>query len=213
MSESTEISELSDTGPGPQDTGPGPNLAQIDPPHPFKSALKNLVIAAIVLTIALGLYVYLTQRPPVAAGEVLQVNFYPVHTVISNGVADSGMAGSPESYDQLLILTKIRVRNQTDIPLFLQDIRARVTLPDGSKQVNTVAGTKDMDRVFQAYPSLNSLRADPIPRDLTLTPGQSVEGLAIFNFPLSKEQWDKLQNAKVAISFMHQKDLEFVIPR
>jgi hypothetical protein len=70
-----------------------------------------------------------------------------------------------------------------------------------------------MDRVFQAYPSLNSLRADPIPRDLTLTPGQSVEGLAIFNFPISKEQWDKLQAAKVAISFMHQKDLEFVIPR
>lgn len=213
MSESTEISELSDTGPGPQDTGPGPNLAQIDPPHPFRSALKTLVIAAITLTIALGLYVYLSQRPPVAAGEVLQVNFYPVHTVISSGVAESGMAGSPESYDQLLILTKIRVRNQTDIPLFLEDIRARVTLPDGSQQVNTVAGTKDMDRVFQAYPSLNSLRAQPIPPDTTLTPGQSVEGLAIFNFPLSKEQWDKLQTAKVAISFMHQKDLEFVIPR
>jgi hypothetical protein len=206
MSESTEISEISDTGPGP-------NLAQIDPPHPFRSALKTLAIAAITVSIALGLYVYLSQKPPVAAGEVLQVTLHPVHTLINNGSGDSGMSGSAEFYDQLLVLTKIRVRNQTDIPLFLQDIRARVTLPDGSQQVNTVAGTKDMDRVFQAYPSLNSLRAEPIPPELTLTPGQSVEGLAIFNFPITKEQWDKLQTAKIAISFMHQKDLEFVVPR
>jgi hypothetical protein len=213
VSESTEISETSAPGPVLQDIGPGPNLAQIDPPHPFKSALKTVVIAAIVLTIALGLYVYLSQRPPVAAGEALKVDLYPVHTVINNGAADAGMAGSSESYDQLLILTKIRVRNQTDIPLFLQDIRAKITLPDGSEQVNVVAGSKDMDRVFQAYPSLSTLRADPVARDLTLTPGQSVEGLAIFNFPINKDQWDKLQTAKVAISFMHQKDLEFVIPR
>jgi hypothetical protein len=175
--------------------------------------LKNLVIAAIAVSVAIGLYVYLSQKPPVAAGEVLQVTLYPVHTRINNGGGVDGMAGSSEFYDQLLILTRIRVRNQTDIPLFLQDIRAKVTLPDGSQQVNVVAGAKDMDRVFQAYPSLNSLRADPIPRDITLTPGQSVEGLAIFNFPFTKDQWDKLQTAKVAISFIHQKDLEFVVPR
>jgi hypothetical protein len=225
------MSEISDTGPNPvqpginpaqpgsdpvlTDLGPvqaGPNLAQVDPPHPFKSAVKTLVIAAIAVSIALGLYVYLSQKPPVAAGEVLQVTLYPVHTRISNG-GDEGMAGSSEFYDQLLILAKIRVRNQTDIPLFLQDTWARVTLPDGSQQVNVAAGDKDMDRVFQAYPSLSSLRAEPIHRDITLTPGQSVEGLAIFNFPFTKDEWDKLQTAKVAVSFMHQKELEVVIPR
>jgi hypothetical protein len=56
-------------------------MAQVDPPHPFKSALKTLVIAAIVVSIALGLYVYLGQKPPVASGEVLASTVYPVHTV------------------------------------------------------------------------------------------------------------------------------------
>jgi hypothetical protein len=206
VSEPTEISEV---------IGPGPNLAQIDPPHPFKSAFKTLVIAAIVVSIALGLYVYLGQRPPVAAGEVLQTTVYPVHTVINNsgGIAQEGMAGSSESYDQVLILTKIKIRNQTDIPLFLQDISSAIKLPDGSEQENVAASDRDVDRVFQAYPSLSYLRAASIPRDITLTPGQSAEGLAIFNYPLSKEQWGKLPTANVVVSFMHQKNLELPISR
>jgi hypothetical protein len=206
VSEPVEISEV---------IGPGPNLAQIDPPHPFKSAFKTVVIAAIVVSIALGLYVYLGQKPPVAAGEVLQATVYPVHTVINNsgGAAQEGMAGSSESYDQVLILTKIKIRNQTDIPLFLQDISSAIKLPDGSEQENVAASNRDMDRVFQAYPSLSYLRADSIPRDITLTPGQDAEGLAIFNYPLSKDQWSKLQTANVVVSFMHQKNLELIIPR
>jgi hypothetical protein len=65
VTESADLSELS---------GPGPHLAQVDPPHPFKSALKTIIIAAIVVSIALGLYVYLGQKPPVAAGEILTMN-------------------------------------------------------------------------------------------------------------------------------------------
>jgi hypothetical protein len=195
-------------------SGPGPNMAQVDPPHPFKSALKNLVIAAIVVSIALGLYVYLGQRPPVASGEILASTVYPVHTSINNGAGgNDGMAGSSESYDQVIVLTKIRIRNQTDIPLFVQDIGSAIKLPDGSQQTNVAASDKDADRVFQAYPSLSYLRADPIPRDITLSPGQAAEGLAIFNYPITKEQWDTLQTAKVVVQFMHQKNLEINITR
>src|SRR5271155_1894376 len=113
VSESTDISAVS---------GPGPNLAQVDPPHPFKAALKTLVIAAVVMSIAIGLYAYLGQRPPVASGEILSVTVYPVHNETNNGgKADTGMAGATEYSDQVLVLAKIRARNQTDIPLFMQD--------------------------------------------------------------------------------------------
>jgi hypothetical protein len=37
--------------------------------------------------------------------------------------------------------------------------------------------------------------------------------LAIFNYPISKYQWDKLQTAKVVVEFMHQKNLEINITR
>jgi hypothetical protein len=205
VSESTDLSAVS---------GPGPNLAQVDPPHPFKAAVKTLVIAAVVMSIALGLYAYLGQRPPVASGEVLSVTVYPVHNETNNGgKADTGMAGSTEYSDQVLILAKIRARNQTDIPLFMQDIGMTIKLPDGSEETNVAASDKDMDRVFTAYPSLGYLRAPPIQRDLTLNPGQFAEGLAVFNFSISKEQWDSLQTAKVVVEFMHQKNLELAVSK
>ena len=205
VSESTNVSVL---------PGPGPNFAQVDPPHPIRAAFKTIVIAAIVVSIALGLYVYLGQKPPVAAGEILTMKLYPVHALINNGGGgDNGMPGTGEYYDQLLILAKIKVRNQTDIPLFLQDVSSTIKLPDGSEQVNVTVGDRDMERVFQAYPSLAYLRADPVHRDVTMNPGESVQGLVIFNFPITKEQWDTLQWAKVVVSFMHQKNLEVVLPR
>jgi len=208
------MSEVSESTDLPKISGPGPNMAQVDPPHPFKSAFKTLVIATIVVSIALALYVYLGQKPPVASGEVLASTVYPVHATINNGAAgNDGMAGSSESIDQVIILTKIRIRNQTDIPLFMQDIGSAIKLPDGTEQTNVAASDQDMKRVFEAYPSLSYLRADPIHRDITLSPGQAAEGLAIFNYPITKEQWDTLQTAKVVVQFMHQKNLEINITR
>jgi hypothetical protein len=196
----------------PEVTGPGPNLAQVDPPHPFRAVLKAIVIAAIVVSLAIGLYVWLGQKPPVASGEVLTTTVYPVHATISGGGGE-GMPGVSESNDQVIVLTKVRVRNQTDIPLFLQDISMTIKSPDGSDQENIAANDKDVDRVFQAYPSLNYLKTDSIKRDITLNPGQAIEGLEVFNFPISKEQWDTLQTAKVVVTFMHQKNLEILAGR
>ena len=164
------------------------------------------------MCIAIGLYVYLGQRPPVAAGEVLSTTVYPVHAVTDNG-GTNGMAGSSESSDQVLILTKIRVKNQTDIPLFMQDVGMTIKLPDGSEQTNVAASDKDAERVFQAYPSLAYLRTPPLQRELTLSPGQFAEGLSIFNFSISKEQWDTLQTEKVVVQFMHQKNLELLVTK
>lgn len=186
---------------------------QIDPPHPFRSVLKPLLISAVVLTLAMALYFYLIQRPPVAAGEVLHVDLYPTHTVISGGQGSTGMQGSNESYDQLLVLERVRLRNQTNIPLFLADISESITTPDGAQQTSTAAGKQDVDRVFQAFPALTATRADPIPPDLTLQPGQSVEGLEIFNFPISKQTWNSLRSAEVVVSFIHQRNLSIPVPR
>ena len=54
MTESADLSELS---------GPGPNLAQVNPPHPFKAAIKTVVNAAIVMIIAIGAMFTWTEVP------------------------------------------------------------------------------------------------------------------------------------------------------
>jgi hypothetical protein len=207
------VSEVTDLADSPSVSGPGPNLAQVDPPHPFRSAIKTLVIATVAVSLAIAAYVYLGQKPPVASGAVLTVNLHPVHTLVNSGGGPDGMQGAGEYYDQLLILAKIKITNQTDIPLFLQDVSSTIKLVDGSEQTNTTASDKDMERVFQAYPALSYLKSDPIRRDITLSPGQSVQGLVIFNYPITQQQWDSLQSAKVVVSFMHQKNLEIPLPK
>ena len=202
--------------PNPSDSGP--RLEQVDPPHPFRSAFKTVAIAAVLVTLALAIFVYIVKTPPVSAGEVLQVNYYPVHTTSTGGSGTSGagqvgMQGSGETYDQLLILAKVRVRNQTNIPLFLRDIAATVTMPDGSEQTNVAAGATDAARVFQAFPALASWQSAPFDRDVTVPPGQSTEGLAIFTFPMTKQQWDSRKGANVVVSLINQNDLVISFPR
>lgn len=190
------------------------HLAQIDPPHPFKSAWKTFALAAVVLIVAVAIFYLIVRKPPETAGEIVQVNYYPVHSTISGGGdGTDGMQGGNESYDQLLVLAVVRVRNQTDIPIFLQDIAATVTTADGAKHENIGAGASDFDRVFQAFPSLASLRSQPFDRTATIAPGQSAEGLAIFNFPLTRQQWDQRKSGNVVVSFLHQRNLLIDFPR
>ena len=191
----------------------GFHLTQVDPPHPFKSAWKTFLIAAIVISLAIAIFVYFVRRPPVAAGQILNLNYYPVHSTVNGGAGDAGMAGGNQSFDQLVILAKVQVHNQTNIPLFLEDIAANVTMPDGSTESGIAAGARDFDRVFQAFPALNSLRSAPFDRSATLQPGQSTEGLAIFSFPFTRQQWDSRKSGAIVISFAHQKDLAIGFPR
>lgn len=197
----------------PDSSGADFHLSQVDPPHPFKSGWKTFAVAAAVLIAAAAAFFYfVVKKPPQMVGQIVQVNYYPVHSTVEGGGAE-GMQGGTENYDQLLIFAVVKVRNQTNIPLFMQDISAMVTTADGTQHENDAAGPTDVDRVFQAFPSLASYRSQPFNRTATILPGQSAEGLAIFNFPISRQQWDSRKSGNVAVSFMHQNNLLISFPR
>ena len=46
-----------------------------------------------------------------------------------------------------------------------------------------------------------------MPRDITMTPGQIVEGQLIFHYPISAQQWDQRKDFKIYVQFINQKDL------
>ena len=188
------------------------HLSQIDPPHPFKSAWKTFAVSTAVLIVAVAVFYFIVKKPPQMAGAIVQVNYYPVHSAISGGEGSVGMQGGAEPYDQLLIFAVVEVRNQTDIPLFMQDISATVTTADGAEHENVAAGQSDFDRVFQAFPALASYRSQPFDRTATIAPGQSAQGLAIFNFPMTRQQWDGRKSGNVAVSFLHQNNLLIAFP-
>ncbi|HEX3437241.1 MAG TPA: hypothetical protein VHT24_10785 [Pseudacidobacterium sp.] len=167
-----------------------------------------IILAAFVLVVAvIAIYVYVGEKPPVATGEIIKLDAVPIHSEMRVGEGAQGVQGGLDTYDQLLVLAQIRVRNQTNIPLFLRDMWADVELNNGDVQRSSAAGKSDFQNVFVAYSQLASLKQDQLQNDITLQPGQTAEGLVIFHYPVTKDQWDARHSFDAAISFRYQKNL------
>jgi hypothetical protein len=82
-----------------------------------------------------------------------------------------------------------------------------VTLADGTTQRDLAANETDFHNVFVAYPALAPQQKAPLQRDITMTPGQQVDGQVIFHFPITKQQWDQRKSFAVTIDFLHQDPL------
>lgn len=161
------------------------------------------VVAAVLVTIAITLYVLAGQKPPVATGEILAVWAYP-HHVQSSGFDANGDAMASNSIDQVLVFTQVRLRNVCNHPLLLHQIITNVALDDGIHS-SYVASPSDYDRLFIAYPQI------PVPHgkalsmmDKTIEAGQTVEGTFVSSFRLTKQQWDARKNLDYSITFRYQ---------
>ncbi len=56
-------------------------------------------------------------------------------------------------------------------------------------------------------PALAQQQKSPVPRDITMSPGQVVEGQMVFHFPITEAQWNGRKGFDVDIRFIHQNDL------
>ncbi|MBT9330072.1 hypothetical protein [Paracidobacterium acidisoli] len=176
--------------------------------HPIVVVLAAMVIAVL----AIGAYVWINNKPPVHAGQVLSITAYPIHRDLSTGSGIGGLNGEKDTFDEVIVLADVRIRNQADIPIFLHDMSGDVTMADDSVQHGTAAGRSDFQKVFIAYSDLAPQKKEPILRDMTLTPGQQVEGQMIFHYPITKDQWNQRKNFAISVEFQHQKNLVMQAP-
>jgi hypothetical protein len=170
-------------------------------------ALLIVLAATVIVVLTIGIYVYIDEKPPVATGQIVKLDITPIHSEMRVGTGAQGIEGGTDTYDQLLILALVQIHNQTNIPLFLHDMWSNLTTRNGDEQRSLAANNTDFQSVFVAYPQTASLKQNPLLRDITLQPGQSAQGLVIFHYPLTKDQWDARQKFEAVISFTHQKNL------
>src|SRR5215469_5493292 len=115
--------------------------------------LMASVIAAVLVTIAIILYVKLGEKPSVAIGEVSNVQAHVMHR--ETAAFDAGGAAMPQDkFDQVLVFAHVKLRNQTKGPLFLHQAMMNLTLADGGIRTSYVATPTDYDRAFKGYPEL-----------------------------------------------------------
>src|ERR1700761_4633683 len=175
--------------------------------NPTKRALLIVLVATVIVVLTIAGYVYFGEKPPVAVGKIIKLDIVPIHSEMRVGAGAQGVQGGTDTYDQLLILAQVQVRNQTNIPLFLHDMWSNITTNNGDQERSLAANKTDFQSVFVAYPQTASFKQEPLLRDMTLQPGQSAQGLVIFHYPMTKDQWDARHGFEAVISFTHQKNL------
>jgi hypothetical protein len=106
-----------------------------------------------------------------------------------------------------MVFAKVRLHNPGKQPLFLHNVMTNATLDDGIHS-SYAATAGDYDRVFLAYPAM------PVPHgkglstnDVTINPGQTLEGTFMSSFRLSKQQWDARKDLSFTFAFRYQSSL------
>jgi hypothetical protein len=171
--------------------------------YPLLTVLAAIVIAVTII----GTYVWVTYTGPVHTGQVVSVSAYPIHRELSTGGALGGLQGGPNVYDEVIVIADVKIRSTTKLPLFLHDMWGEVTLPNGDVEQSLAASGEDYKKVFVAYPELEAQKKTPVPRGITMTPGQEIEGQLIFHYPITQKDWEGRKQFDVVIGFINQKNL------
>jgi hypothetical protein len=163
------------------------------------------VIAAVLVTIALALYVLATQKPPVVSGEIVQVWAHPNH-VVTSGFDANGDPMAKQSFDQVLFFARVKLINQSKNPLVLEDVLANLSQADGILSVSA-GSTGQYDQVFLAYPELAAFRSNALSPHATIEPGQSVEGTAFWILRMTRQEWEARKDLNFTFRFQYQANL------
>jgi len=164
-----------------------------------------MIVAFVLVSVGIAAFLWSTHKPPVAAGEVTHMWIHAVHA-LNTPIDASGAAGPSEQFDQVLVLTQVRVRNQSDEPIVLRELLTNVNLEDGPRS-SSAAGKIDYDRVFIGYPELAKLKTQTFVPDTVIAPGQVLDGMLISAFHVSKEQWEGHKDLTVTIGLRYHPDL------
>jgi hypothetical protein len=175
--------------------------------------LVKILFAAIVVAVVVGAVMYFSEKPAVAVGEITHLTAYPIHRVSNSALdAEPRAAKVENTFDQIIVIAEVRLRNQSKIPIYLSDISALLTLPNEEDR-SFAANATNYNRLFLAYPELAPMKQQPLLRDATIPAGETVEGQLIFNYPITQDQWNARKSLDVTISFVHQNDITLTAPQ
>ncbi len=168
------------------------------------------VVAAIMVSSVIAIYMIAGEKPPAATGEVVAVWAHPQHTETS-GLDASGASMPKEIVDQVMVFAEVRIHNQSKGPLFLSNVLTNATLPDGIHS-SYAASPSDYDRIFVAFPEIPVPHGQPLAPNATIEAGQTVEGNVVSAFRMTRQQFDARKDLSFTFAFRYQPSL-VVTPR
>jgi hypothetical protein len=171
------------------------------------------IVFLLALAAAFAIYRFFPNR--FARLTVVSSRAVPVRTVFSGkGISGAGFSvlGDTTEEDLYTVVT-IRIEDDMKLPIFLKDIRATVTEPDGSQQEVSALEKKDVDAVFTTYPALKQAAGPLLLRETEIAPGGSAEGTIVLHFNGPMTLWDDRSGATVTLDTYHQGPLTVSVPK
>jgi hypothetical protein len=159
------------------------------------------IIAVVLVSAAVTAYVISGEKPPASTGEIVEVWAHPMHTETSGWDAN-GAEIPKEEIDQVLLFTHVKLHNQSKQPIFLHQVLANLTLPDGIHSSYAATPT-DYERLFKAYPQLQQWHATPISPDLTIQAGETKEGTFVCSYRMTKADWKTRKDLGYTFNFQY----------
>lgn len=172
-----------------------------------------IIVAVCVAFASVYAWVFFAQKPRVADGAITSIVAVPLHTELNNGdTTGHGAGGGVETNDEMLVWVHFHMKNLTeDVPLFEEKQQATLTLLNGEEQFTNAQNAIEVDKV-RSLQGIRQVQGKLVPDTLTLEPGKSTEGLALFVFPVTPKVWNMRRAFSVSISFQYQRDLAMQDP-
>ncbi|WP_419806134.1 hypothetical protein [Terriglobus sp.] len=188
-----------------------------EPNYTLRNLLITGLLVALALAAAFGLFYHHENHAPLEA-TATRVLTLPLHTVYSGHVkGEVGAIAPDQSEDVIYIVPLLRIRNQSDVPLFIKDVTGAVTLQDGRELAGRLIGARDRSRLQQLVPGiapvLKQANLPALDPEQQVAPNATAEGYAIFLYSIPPTEWDHRQSSNVRLDFYHQDAVTIPLPR
>jgi hypothetical protein len=179
---------MSDQPVPPPPSPPPEPISEFHIGEEFGTAKRNLPPAGIVLiciaavAVIVGLFAFKERPKPQGAGSI-----------------DFVVAAEVPGQNMILTAITLTLRNTADKPLWIHTLKAQLTTADDKTFDDEAASAVDLDRYFQAFPSLKESSEPPLPPETKLQAGAEQRGTIIVSFKVAREAFDQRKSLTVTI--------------
>jgi hypothetical protein len=185
------------------DAGHVPMTEELDSARWSLPPIVPVVVAAAVLAIVLGIYLASSRKPPTSTGSTVRVVALPMH-IESKGSIAPGQEGTidqnVEKSDSVLVNIALDVKNAIGKPMYIKGLQAKL-VTDKGEFTDDAAPASDYERIVQAYGQLSIPDLKPFQVESNIPANVDQKGLAIFSFPVSRDDWDKRKSLQATVNF------------
>lgn len=169
------------------DAGHVPITEEFDSARRMLPPVAPLVAALVVVVVFIVGVAYIFRSKPIAQGQI-----------------DHAFAMQQEDKPYSMVLILVRVRNVSDKPLFIKEVKSDI-MTDQGESVDDAASAVDFSRYLQAFPDLQMYATEPLKVETKIAPGGEAKGSVLVAFPITKEQFYARKDLNVTIFPYDQK--------